>query len=82
MSGHQPKGRGYSPSNKPPNMGSGVRPASWADPYGYGTGRPEDRQVEDLLRPQFSGLYDADGIPLYRRPNPVGFETDPSRRIK
>ena len=49
MSGHQPKGRGYSPSNKPPNMGSGVRPASWADPYGYGTGRPEDRQVEDLL---------------------------------
>jgi hypothetical protein len=55
---------------------------AWADPWGYGTARPEDRQVEDQQQAKFSGLYDADGNPLYRRPNPVGFETDPSRKIK
>lgn len=52
----------------------------WADYYGN-VARPEERYVDDSPRPQPSGLYNADGRPLYKLPNPVGFETDSSRRF-
>lgn len=38
--------------------------------------------VDESPKSKWSGLYDADGVALYRQPNPIGFETHPSRKIK
>jgi hypothetical protein len=55
-------------------------PINWLE-Y-YGTNRAEERFVDEAAPPQFSGLLDANGQPLYRLKNPIGFQTDPSRKFK
>lgn len=32
--------------------------------------------VESAVHPHFTGVFDADGNPLYRFPNPIGFGRD------
>jgi hypothetical protein len=58
------------------------KPKNWGDEYGYMPTRAEDRYVDEAPKAQFSGLYDANGNALYRKSNPVGFETDASRKFK
>jgi hypothetical protein len=59
-----------------------MKPKSWNDYSWGGPHRAEERFVDESPRPIYSGLLDANGKPLYRHPNPVGFETDISRRFK
>lgn len=55
---------------------------SWTDYDNSSISRPEDRYVDEAPRPQQTGLVDSTGRLLYRMPNPIGFETDPTRRFK
>jgi len=47
----------------------------WGDDAWDGFGdEPEKPLVDDIREPKFSGLYDANGQPLYRLPETVGFD--------
>lgn len=40
----------------------------------YGADTPAPTVEFDERVPKFTGLYDADGTPLYRLPEPIGFK--------
>ena len=62
-------------NNRPPLRSNGNTEYS----AGYITQSPI---ADEAHKPKWSGLYDAYGIPLYRKPNPIGYETDYSRKTK
>lgn len=55
------------------------KPKSWSTDSYTGTTRPEERFVDEAPQLKWSGLYDQRGTPLYRQPNPIGFEIDPRK---
>ncbi len=57
------------------------KPRGWSDGWGS-VNRPEERMVDEAPKPQFSGLYNAEGQPLYKHPNPVGFLHNYDRKTK
>ena len=58
-----------------------MKEKNWSDGWNS-VNRPEERFVDEAPKPQWSGLYDAQGNALYLQRNPVGFDTDPTRNFK
>ena len=62
-------------------MGIGVKTRSIIDYDGFPV--PHETPIVDMSRePIPTGLLNADGVPLYRMPHPIGFDTRVLRPIK